>query len=390
LYAYCFVCCCTENQLVTVHPQTVATSSFQQSPAISSRSGLHNSTTPPAFFIGRAADHELGSGSSRVRQAQEAWASTFEIPWAQMSDTAKEAFENKQVARKLDILKCVRLVSDEIAKITVSPGFANLGIIAGRMVAKYPASLADRIVGSDEPLAGGSTSLCRRFVRQFENRNRASKNSLKRKLSVLYDSDDDRTSPAAEGAKSSKNPANFSKDQYGCLKWQPISYPEGENEQTQEEKRVWLTNEFSKVTEQRNITLVAEYMELTYVAQRFFINKNKPPANVVKDQWPFLFTSVGMLQHFDRLMGFSLAERADKFFGEKGSILYKFAKSRQCNNQIKEVLLKLSASSKLMKNDVAKNVGSIMLLPALLKESPNELFKNFDVSKHHIRYLYCA
>jgi hypothetical protein len=276
-------------------------------------------------------------------------------------------------------------VSDEIAKITANPGSANLGIIAGRMVAKYPAGLGDRIVGTDEPLAGGSTSLCRRFVRQFENRNRACRNSLKRKL--LCDSDDDDTPSASEATNRTKKSASFSQDQYGCLNWQPVGYPEGETEQTQEEKRVWLANEFKKVREQRNNVLLGEYLEITYVAQRFYINKQKPPVNLVKDQWPFLLTSDGMLNHFGQLMGFSLAERVDKFFGEKGAVLYKYAKSKQCNSQIKEIRLKLSAASKLMKNEVAKNFGSAILLPALLKEAPDDLYKNYDVSKqHHISY----
>jgi hypothetical protein len=298
---------------------------------------------------------------------------------------SQELFEKKQVAKKLDVLQCVRTVSDEIAKITANPGSANLGIIARRMVAKYPASLADRIVGTDVPLAGGSTSLCRRFVRQFENRNRACRNSLKRKL--LGDSDDDDDTPATEATNRTKKSASFSHDQYGCLNWQPVGYPEGETEQTQEEKRVWMANEFKKVREQRNNVRLGEYLEMTYVAQRFYINKQKPPVNLVKDQWPFLLTSEGLLNHFGQLMGFSLAERVDKFFGEKGAVLYKYVKSKQCNNQIKEMTLKLSAASKQMKNEVAKNFGSAILLPALLKEAPDDLYKNYDVSEeHHISY----
>jgi hypothetical protein len=77
---------------------------------------------------------------------------------------------------------------------------------------------------------------------------------------------------------------------------------------------------------------VKQSMDLTYSSQRLFINQKKPGVKKVCEEWPFLLQPVYLLSHFDILMGFDIVQRADSFFSEKGSAIFRYAKQSTNSN----------------------------------------------------------
>jgi hypothetical protein len=93
-----------------------------------------------------------------------------------------------------------------------------------------------------------------------------------------------------------------------------------------------------------------------------------------------------MFSHFDVLMGFDLQTRSDLFFGSKGLTVFNYAETHG-NNSLKLLTSKLRIRSALLKSDVPRAVGSVLLLPGLFKEEPC-LFKTFKVTL--LMFFYCA
>jgi hypothetical protein len=321
------------------------------------------------------------------------WAMNFNIPFDKFPIAFNKACSNKLRAAKTDTLEVVRIIGEEINKISNRPGSANLAVIASAVVATFPASLADYANG---PLIGdGSKSLHRRLIKYFENRSHVG-NSLKRKLALEEDIESENTevndnSSEPVAKKSKKTKGNSKKDSYGCCNWQPVDLPEGEYWESQEEKREWLCLEFRKTDSDRQTARVKDYMKTTYISQRFYINENKPTMNLVREQWPFLLVADELLKHFEILMGFNLVTRIDSFLDNLGMVVYSCAMAKG-SAQIKQLAVQLEAAAKHLQNVLPKIAGSLLLLPSLLKESEQFLFKNYDVSRLNVLHIatYCA
>jgi hypothetical protein len=87
-------------------------------------------------------------------------------------------------------------------------------------------------------------------------------------------------------------------------------------------KNTWLISEFTKNPHERDGHKIKLYMEANYAAKGFFLNgRNKPPAIISKDHWPFLLTGESFLEHFTRLMGFDLTARFQEHSSAKGRLL---------------------------------------------------------------------
>jgi hypothetical protein len=208
------------------------------------------------------------------RRSLEAWASNYCIPWNKGNPAFRSAMELKNRPQKTDLLHFIRKVGEDISEqIGDSPGAANLTVIASAMVQHNPASLAD-YVGGMGILGDGSSSLRCRLIRYFENESRKNKNPLQRKLLTEYEdnlSEGDAQNDDADltsKRKKKKVKSTFSKDSYGCSNWQPAELPDGETEDSQEVKRLWLKAEYLK--SDHDMVLVCNYMEITYGSQRFF------------------------------------------------------------------------------------------------------------------------
>ena len=228
-------------------------------------------------------------------------------------------------------------------------------------------------------LGDGCTSLRQRMLRQFENRNRGSTNSLKKTLLISFaaDEEDEMSSVGANQSKT-KRACDIQRDSYRCVNWQPKEVPNGETDETQSEKREWLVREFKKAN--ADAREVKHCMDLTYYSQRLFINKKKPPVRDLAEQWPFLLQPTFMVTHFNVLMGFDLWDLADAFFDSKGLTLFNYGLN-QGPTSVQRLCALLSSVSRQQQNDSAKTIGCVLLLPGLLKEDSSEIFKSLEVTK---------
>ena len=89
--------------------------------------------------------------------------------------------KGRGLRRDIILLAAVRVTASDIRKVARNPGEGNLSTISRAMVSKYGQSLGDFIPGVGM-LDDGATSLTNRLMRQSENLNITSGNSLRRKL----------------------------------------------------------------------------------------------------------------------------------------------------------------------------------------------------------------
>jgi hypothetical protein len=313
----------------------------------------------------------------QLQSPVQGWATQFKIPWSCLADDFIKACSEGKRPDKPALLAAVRVVAGEIKKVTSHPRKGDLNIIANSMVAKYPKTLAD-FLPNIGMLGNGSTSLTFRFVRIFENMNRSGCNSLRRKLLNPTDENEETSGTARKKVATSK----LVKDSYGCVSWQP-DLPSGETSDSQNEKKEWLISEFLKSLEERDQVKIQQYMEKTYASQRFLLNGiNKPSVIALKNHWPFLLTSDGLLAHFNRLMGFDLHSRFLEHFSTKGRLLVNYAKLNG-SDAAKSVAARLEAECNFVHNSLPITFGSLQVLSHLLKEEQTLLIM-YEVCKHAV------
>ena len=206
---------------------------------------------------------EYGETALRQYGASGVWVDEFEIPWSKfpkkklMTCLQNELRPNPSARREM-----VRILVDEISKISQKPGKKALATIAQKIVKKYPKSFRDEIEGS---LVGtGYDSLLKQLQIRFDNINRNSNsNSFKRKSSLATENEDEvEDGPALRISI---------RDRYGCINYMPSDYPDGESESTQENKQSLLKEKYK----QRLNNEVEDLMRETYFSQRKDIVEKK-------------------------------------------------------------------------------------------------------------------
>lgn len=91
----------------------------------------------------------------------------------------------------------------------------------------------------------------------------------------------------------------------GCRQWQPEFYPEGEDDNSLEEKRIYLLDFEEKFPLDEDYSKnVVDYFIKTFCLQRMFLNNpvNKPNIENVKENWPDLLNPYLILRHYCHLM----------------------------------------------------------------------------------------
>jgi hypothetical protein len=300
------------------------------------------------------------------------WVQDFEIPWYKMPQSLLQACKQKVRPKPSDRREMVRIVCDDIRKHSTLPGRKNLSKIASTIVAKHKESFCD-VVG-DKVIGSGYESLRKQMEERLFNLNREGKktSSFGEKLNEV----DGTSEPPA---KKTRKPV---KDSYGCVNWQPDSYPENENKETQKEKQEWLISEYAKADQDKQ-DQVKHFMKLTYTSQRRFINKQKPmPPTVdeIKELWPFLFFKDYLLQHFQELMGFELHVVFMETVERKAKVIFDYMKQELSRKRVKDSVKLIEDAMEFREPKAVKMTGVCFLLLAYFDEEEEKMIRCFDVS----------
>ena len=169
-----------------------------------------------------------------------------------------KACETKHQTTVSDHRQIVRILCNEIRKHTTLPGTKSLTKKAELVVTKYKDSFIDKLDGTI--FSSGHDSLQKQMEECLFNQNRKYKSSSKSLLATLVEEDEDTDVPKK------KNIAV--KDSYGCVSWQPDTYPDGEDKETQKEKQNWLIQEYRKAFPDQ--VKVGSFMKETYASPTSF------------------------------------------------------------------------------------------------------------------------
>ena len=331
-----------------------------------SLSNQSNSSTPDCMPTTSAI-------SENVKVPKGRWVEHFKIPWSKMPKSLISACERNIRPTASDRREFVRILCRSIREHSTFPGRKNLTKIASMVVEKYRASFID-VVG-DTVIDSGYESLRKQLEERIFNENR------KRATTSC-----DQLNDQGESSKSPKRKKPVA-DAYGCVNWQPDTLPDNETNESQREKQLWLISEHHKEVPDK--MTVTRFMKETYVSQRHFINRQKPlPPTIqeIKNGWPFLFSKEYLLQHFDELMGFELAEIFQKTVEQKASIIFNFMKEDVPKKKVKDTvrLIENVAMSQDGKATVIAGVWSLLL--SYFDEDVDHMIRYFDVSASILTY----
>ena len=211
----------------------------------------------------------------------------------------------------------IRILVDDIAKVSMKPGKNALTSIAKKIVRAYPRSFQDEIEGS--VIGTGYDSILKQIQTRFENINRKmTEFSVKRK----HDESAEDEEELLEGGSSHKKSLC---DEYGCINYLPVNYPEGETEETQEYKKNILKEKYS-VGETNE---VEELLMNTFFSQRNdIINKNATVCSLL-EEWPHMFHETGMFIHFWKLTNIKIRDKMEAALVTNGGQNLNWMKSEQ-------------------------------------------------------------
>lgn len=92
-------------------------------------------------------------------------------------------------------------------------------------------------------------------------------------------------------------------DNYGCVNYLPLHYPEGESKTSQEKKKKDFQEQYSLGEAE-----VDQLMIDTYYTQREDIVEKKTDIPTLQVEWPYLFEQAGMFVHFKELTGINFKD----------------------------------------------------------------------------------
>lgn len=299
------------------------------------------------------------------------WVTTLQVPWEKMHESLRRSLLQKKRPRLADRRHMVRVIADSVRQVCLNPPFKQCAELAKTIVDMYPESFEDR-TEEGERLGCGYFTLSKQLRTRIEFLNRDNTFTRLRKPKQSGSSNEvENSTPTPKCAKI---------DSYGCVNWQPQELPEGESQDSLQEKKKELISTYSqqgqRAAEQRR---VGELMELTYVQQRREIN-GTPSRSVseLQKEWPFLFIPKFLLQHFNKLTGIELETRLQESLPGKGRRILQFFKS-QLLKWKKEVKMVLSSLEKEME-DVNPGLAAILVLMSYFKEKEETIFLLADVN----------
>lgn len=299
------------------------------------------------------------------------WAEDYEVPWRKFPQRDLMALLQKGLRPRPKARRgMIRIIVDDIARITVKPGKKSLTKVAQKIANKYPNSFQDEIEGNI--VGTGYDSILKQLLLRFENVNRKSnERSLKRKR------DDD---PVTDEEVTKRSKVH---DSYGCINFLPADYPAGESEETQKEKKNVLKEKYLfSVSED-----VEELMKETYTLQRKEVVENYDSMKNLQNEWPFLFEPCGMFKHFEMLTGIKIREKIEQSLVKNSETILKWMQGEQ-NKNIRKIHDQLLESKIILNNKTPEIPAIISSVISHFKENEKSVIQVVKVCSEYDFHLF--
>ncbi|KAK0151057.1 hypothetical protein N1851_007803 [Merluccius polli] len=283
----------------TSTPQPQETPRVPTSPSIpsTSRSSFGSPGTPqtPETPFRSCISSPSGSEcSSPTRKLGSDWHYNFQVPWNMLPAVVKKKLHNQERPTARERREVIRIITAEILATCKTPAKKHLSEVARKMVLEYPKSFKDIIEG--EVVGSGHDSLTKQLQCRVDNYKRNETLGKKRIIP-----DDISTVP---------NNKKQRKDSYGCIQWEsgPVNV-EAQMMKKKNMQKMFLENE-------RNEKQIEQLISDTFISQRNDIMSGKD-TQALTEEWPLLFSLVGMKAHFKLLTGVHINEGFEEAMASK-------------------------------------------------------------------------
>ncbi|KAL7407439.1 hypothetical protein ABVT39_008394 [Epinephelus coioides] len=291
------------EQDFTRTPQTQETLWVTTSPSIpsTSRSSFGSPGTPQTpetpfrtSFGSRISSPSGSECSSPTRQLGSDWHYNFQVPWNMLPAIVRKKLHNQEQPTARERREVIRIITAEILATCKAPAKKHLSEVARKMVLEYPEFFKDVIEG--EVIGSSYDSLTKQLQCRVDNYKR---NEALGKKRIIPDD----TSTVPENKKQRK-------DSYGCIQWEsgPVNV-EAQMKKKKDMQKIFLENE-------RNEKQIEQLISDTFISQRNDIMSGKD-TRALTEEWPLLFSLVGMKAHFKLLTGVHINEGFEEAMASK-------------------------------------------------------------------------
>ncbi|XP_047445827.1 uncharacterized protein LOC125010923 [Mugil cephalus] len=335
-------------------PQTPETLRVTTSPSIPFTSGSPGTpkTTETPFrtsFGSRISSPFSSEWSSPITQLGSDWHYSFQVPWNMVPAVVREKLHNQERPTARERREVIRIIAAEILATCKTPAKKHLSEVARKMVLEYPKSFTDIIEG--EVIGSGYDSLTKQLQCRVDNYKR--NKTLGKKRSIPDD-----ISTVPENKKQQK-------DSYGCIQWEsgPVNV-EAQMKKKKDMQKMFLKNE-------RNEKQIEQLISDTFISQRNDIMSGKG-TRALTEEWPLLFSLVGMKTHFKLLTGVHINEEFEEAMASKLATVLEYFQSLPCE--------KTSVAAKERAEIQAGGgpCGAVLMLLSHFKEDRARMFHVVD------------
>lgn len=250
---------------------------------------------------------------------------------------------------------------------------ATVRDIVSEICAKYPATFKD-VVGSSV-YGNGIDSMAASIYNclGYQKKRRSTCTPRANSNDQSENDSDDEEMRARETRRALKR----KQDEYGCVEYSPV-LPEGETEESQEEKRKQLLD-LSSQPDCSDVEVI-RLMSETYPSQRALIIAKDRDISSIFNDWPVLTKWKYLIVHADRLLGKDLNRIWSAFLEGKGGDCRQFLKTKiKKKDLLKLITRDYKNACEAQKSKLPKAIGIFQLLLANFKEESAIMFQLVDV-----------
>ncbi len=302
---------------------------------------------------------------------QNSWTSQLEIPWDKMPASLSQAMSRGERANPADRRAMVRTVVCAMREHCPNPNRAACIDVAKVIVSKYPLTFADTTVDGEQS-GTGYYSLLNQLKTRIKRVNRSNVSDRIRKPRTMTQTGDGSTTTKTVRCKV---------DSYGCINWQPKCLPEGETDESLQNRRKTMAAIFQSAGPRvADMPDIDNSMSLTYIYQRHMINTCPPPSvSEIQEQWPFLFTKRGLCAHFKTLTGIDICDQLGDALQTKEKRIINFFQRQSQNRGIQSLLRDIESNTTAMQHN-RTGIAAVLLMMKHFLEKEDSIFILADVS----------